>query len=261
MVSKYFKWGGGICSNQWSFYSCASRSYGSDHGPNEGHYNSSSRNRRDDQGYSPRPPVNWRESRGRGRGQPPTGRRVPQMDEQRESRFSHWKSHSQDSFQSYPSKMEPHHSSRRQSPFRPNRPPHIMPRSSFHGPTHGHQSQRNPPFHGHPSGPRSPSPRQNRNHPPDRRSGPAPTYQGSFRGAKKQAGFPLQDERRRGPPLRGRPYEHSGRGLKRWEDSGSFPLPHNGEQRPSGSQRSPREMHGRGSCTERYRSEAAAQAG
>ncbi|XP_078786714.1 uncharacterized protein si:ch211-114c12.2 isoform X2 [Oryzias latipes] len=231
------------------------RSYGSDHGPNEGHYNSSSRNRRDDQGYSPRPPVNWRESRGRGRGQPPTGRRVPQMDEQRESRFSHWKSHSQDSFQSYPSKMEPHHSSRRQSPFRPNRPPHIMPRSSFHGPTHGHQSQRNPPFHGHPSGPRSPSPRQNRNHPPDRRSGPAPTYQGSFRGAKRQAGFPPQDERRRGPPLRGRPYEHSGRGLKRWEDSGSFPLPHNGEPRPSGSQRSPREMHGRGSCTERWSSE------
>ncbi|KAM6907593.1 uncharacterized protein FYW49_014146 [Xenentodon cancila] len=224
------------------------RAYEDGHGHSEGNYNS--KNRRDVQGYSFKGPMSWRESRGRGRGRPPVARRVPQMGEQRESRFNHWRSHSRDSFQEYPSKMEPHHSQRRQSPFRPNRS-QIPHRSSPHSPAQGHQRF----FHGHPSGHRSPSPRHFRNHPADRRPGSAPTYQGSFRGPKRQSGFPHDEQRNRHPHPRERPYEHSGHGVKRWNEPGSFSHPHNGEQRPSGSQRSPREMHGRGSCAERWSSE------
>ncbi|XP_061595540.1 serine/arginine repetitive matrix protein 1 [Cololabis saira] len=228
------------------------RAYEDGHGHSEENYNS--RNRRDVQGYSFKDPVNWRESRGRGRGRgrgrPPVARRVPHMGEQRESRFNHWRSHSRDYFQEYPSKMEPHHNQRRQSPFRPNRP-QIPHRSSPHSPAQGHQRT----FHGPPSGHRSPSPRHFHNHSVDRRPGSAPTYRGSFRGPKRQSAFPHDEQRNRDPHPRERPHEHSGHGVKRWNEPGSFSHPHNGEQRPSGSQRSPREMYGRGSCAERWSSE------
>ncbi|KAG7217320.1 hypothetical protein INR49_027864 [Caranx melampygus] len=161
--------------------------------------------------------------------------------------------------------MEPHHGQRRPSPSRPNRSPHGHHQSSSRSPAHGSPGQRGPPFHGHPSGHRSPSPRHFRNHPVDRRPGATQAYQGSFRGPKRQSGSPHQEQRNRDPrgnySPRERPYEHSGHGMKRWNEAGAFSHPHNGEHRPSGSQRSPREMHGRGSCPERYRSEATIPAG
>ncbi|XP_068456586.1 serine/arginine repetitive matrix protein 2 [Clinocottus analis] len=235
------------------------RPYGDGHsiGPNEGNYNPHSKSRRDVQGYPAKAPFPFRDSRGRGR--PPVVKRAPLMGEQREPRFNHWRSQNQDSFQSYPPKMEPHHSHRRTSPSRQNRSPHAQHHSSSRSPAQGSQSQRGPPFHGHPSGHRSPSPRHFRNHPADRRPGSAPTFQGSFRGSKRQSGFQHQEQRGRDPrgnySPRERPYEHSGHGMKRWNETGSFSHPHNGEHGPSGSQRNPREMHGRGSCPERWSSE------
>ncbi|XP_037322920.2 pre-mRNA 3' end processing protein WDR33 isoform X1 [Pungitius pungitius] len=236
------------------------RPYGDGHsiGPNDGNYNPHSKSRRDVQGA----PFHWRDSRGRGR--PPVVKRVPLMGEQREPRFNHWRSQNQDSFHSYPPKMEPHHNQRR-SPFRQNRSPHGPHHSSPRSPAQGSQNQRGPPFHGHPSSHRSPPPRHFRGQLPDRRPGSAPTYQGSFRGHKRQSGFQHQEQRSRDPrgsfSPRERPYEHSGHGMKRWNEAGGFSHPHNGEHGPSGSQRNPREMHGRGSCPERYRSEATAPAG
>nr|XP_046266405.1 uncharacterized protein C2orf16 [Scatophagus argus] len=235
------------------------RPYGDGHGngPNEGNYNPSSRGRRDVQGYPGKAPFNSRESRGRGR--PPVVRRAPLMGEQREPRFNHWRSPNQDSFQSYPPKMEPHHSQRRPSPSRPNRSPHIPHQSSSRSPAQGSQSQRGPPFHGHPTGHRSPSPRHFHSHLADRRQGSTAPYQGSFRGHKRQPGFLHQEHRSRDPrenySPRERPHEHSGHGMKRWNEAGAFSHPHNGEHGPSGSQRSPREIHGRGSMPERWSSE------
>ncbi|XP_060941449.1 serine/arginine repetitive matrix protein 1 [Limanda limanda] len=235
------------------------RPYGDGHGmgQNEGNYNP--KNRRDAPGYTVKTPFNWKDSRGRGR--PPVVRRVPLMGEQREPRFNNMRSPNQDSFQSYSPKMEPHHSQRR--PFvasRPNRPPHGQHPSSSRSPAQGSPGQRGPPFHGQPSGHRSPSPRHFRNHPADRRPGSSQAFQGSFRGHKRQPGFSHQEQRSRDPrgnfSPRERPYElHSGHGMKRWNEAGAFSHPHNGEHRPSGSQRSPREMHGRGPCPERWSSE------
>ncbi|KAM9348993.1 uncharacterized protein ABDE67_011036 isoform 2-T3 [Symphorus nematophorus] len=235
------------------------RPHGDGHGmgPHDGNYNPNSKNRRDVQGYPAKVPFNWRESRGRGR--PPGVRRVPLMGEQREPRFNNWRSPNQDSFQSHPPKMEPHHNQRRPSPSRPNRSPHVQHQSSSRSPAQGSPNHRGPPFHGHPSGHRSPSPRHFRSHPADRRPGPTPPHQGSFRGHKRQPGFLHQEQRGRDPrgnySPRERPYEHAGHGMKRWNEPGEFSHPHNGEHRPSGSQRSPREMHGRGSMPERWSSE------
>nr|XP_020454469.1 serine/arginine repetitive matrix protein 2-like isoform X1 [Monopterus albus] len=237
------------------------RIYGDGHGigPSEGNYNPSSKSRRDAQGYS----GNWRDSRGRGR--PLVLKRVPLMGEQREPRFKHWRSPNQDSFHSYPPpKVEPHHS-RRPSQSRSNCPPHVQHQSSSRSPAQGSSSQRGPPFHGHPSGHRSPSPRHFRNHPADGRPGSAPPYRGSFRGPRRQSGFPHQEQRSRDTRgnycPRERPYEHSGHGTKRWNEAGVFAHSHNGEHGPSGSHRSPRVMHGRSSGPERYRSEASVPAG
>ncbi|KAM8741705.1 uncharacterized protein AB9X84_019007 [Acanthopagrus schlegelii] len=233
------------------------RPYGDGHGngPNEGSYNPNSKSRRDAQGYPGKAPFNPRDSRGRGR--PPIVRRAPLMGEQREPRFNNWRSPHQDSFQSYPPKMEPHHSQRRPSPSRPNRSPHVQHQSSSRSPAQGSPGQRGPPFHGHPSGHRSPSPRHFRNHPTDRRPGSAPASRGSFRGHKRQPGFLHQEQRNRDPrgnySPRERPHEHSGHGMKRWNEGGAFSHLHNGEHGPS--QRSPREMHGRGSMPERWSSE------
>ncbi|XP_028276821.1 uncharacterized protein C2orf16 [Parambassis ranga] len=235
------------------------RPYGDDRGmgPREGNFNPNSKGRGDVPSYSVKGPFNWRESRGRGR--PPVAKRVPPSGEQREQRFNHWRSQNHDSFQAYPPKMDPHHSQRRPSPARPHRSPHVQHHSSSHSPSQGHQSQRGPPFHGQPSGHRSPSPRHFHNHPADRRPGPSPAYQGSFRGNKRQSGFPQHEQRNRDPrgsySPRERHYDHPGHGMKRWNEAGSFSHPHNGEHGPSGSQRSPREIHGRGSCTERWSSE------
>ncbi|TKS83031.1 hypothetical protein D9C73_017140 [Collichthys lucidus] len=233
------------------------RPYGDGHGigPHEGNYNPNSKNRRDVQGDCPgKAPFHWRDSRGRGR--PPYVRRVPLMGEQREPRFNHRRSPNHDNFQSYPPKMESHHSQRRSSPSRPNRPPHVQHQSSSRSPAQGSQNHRGPPFHGHPSGHRSPSPRQFHNHPADRRPGSAPPYRGSFRGHKRQPGFQHQEQRSREPrgnfSPRERPYEHSGHGMKCWNEAGSFSHPQNGEHGPSGG---PREMHGRGSMPERWSSE------
>ncbi|XP_051258291.1 serine/arginine repetitive matrix protein 2 [Dicentrarchus labrax] len=235
------------------------RPYGDGHGigPNEGNYNPNSKSRRDVQGYQVKAPFNWKDSRGRGR--PPVVRRVPLMGEQREPRFNNWRSPNQDSFHSYPPKMEPHHSQRRPSPSRPNRSPHVQHQSSSRSPAHGSPNQRGPPFHGHPSGHRSPSPRHFRSHPADRRQGFTPANQGSFRGPRRQSGFSHQEQRNRDPrgnySPRERPFEHSGHGMKRWNEPGAFSHQHNGEHGPSGSQRSPREMHGRGPMPERWSSE------
>uniref|UniRef100_A0A8D3ALI4 Serine/arginine repetitive matrix protein 2-like n=1 Tax=Scophthalmus maximus TaxID=52904 RepID=A0A8D3ALI4_SCOMX len=240
------------------------RPYGDGHdiGQSEGNYNHN-KSRRDAQSYPVKTPFNWRDSRGRGR--PPVVKRVPLMGEQREPRFNHMRSPNQDSFQSYPPKMEPHHSQRRPSPSRPNRPPHDQHQSSSRSPAQGSPGQRGPPFHGQHSGHRSPSPRHFRGHPADRRPNSSQAYRGSYRGPRRQSGFPHQEQRSRDPRgnfnPRERPYEPSGHGMKRWNEAGPFSHPHSGDHRPSGSQRSPREMHGRGPCPERYRSEATIPAG
>lgn len=254
-----------VIIHQFLFFLCFIRPYGDGHssGQNEGNYNPNSKSRRDVQGYPGKAPFNSRESRCRGR--PLVLRRTPLMGEEREPRFNHWRSPNQDSFQSYPPKMEPHHSQRRPSLSRPNRPPHDQHQSSSRSPAQGSQSQRGPPFHGHHAGHRSPSPRHFRSHPADRRPGPPPPSRGSFRGHKRQPGFLHQEQRSRNPrgnySPRERPHEHSGHGMKRWNEAGAFSHPHNGDHRPSGSQRSPREMHGRGSMPERYKSEATVPAG
>lgn len=187
------------------------------------------------------------------------------MGEQREPHFNNWRSPNQDSFQSYHTKMEPHHSQRRPSPSRSNRSPHRQHQSSSRNPAQGSQNHRGPPFHGHPSVHRSLSPRHFRSHPADRRPGPTPQSLGSFRGHTRQPGFLHQQQRNRDPRRnfspRERPHEHSGHGMKRWNEAGVFSHPHNGEHRPSGSQRSPREMHGRGSMPERYKIETTVPAG
>ncbi|KAM3601202.1 uncharacterized protein V6R79_008911 [Siganus canaliculatus] len=222
-------------------------------GQSDGHYNP--KGRRDVQGYHPKTPYNWRDTRGRGR--PPVVRRAPLMGEQREPRSSHWRPPNQDSFQSYPPKMEPHHSQRRPSPSHLNRSPHVHHQSSSRSPGHGSPGHRGPPFHAPPSGHRSPSPRHFRSPPADRR--PFPTSHGPFRGHKRQPGFIHPEQRNRdsrdnyGP--RERSADHAGHGMKRWNHAGGFSHPHNGEHGPSGSHRSPREMHGRGSMPERWSSE------
>ncbi|XP_072302322.1 uncharacterized protein [Eucyclogobius newberryi] len=193
------------------------------------------RSRREDHDFHGKPPPpHWKESRGRGR--PPMAKRVPPVGEPRESRFNSWRSSNEDSYRSYPSKMEPHHQ-RRPSPSRPNRSPH--------GPHHSRSPQytrspahRSPPFHSHPPpGHRSPSPRHFHSHPEDRRPGPPPPFRGSFRG-KRHPGFSHPEQRNRDPPgnYRERPYEppHT----KRWNGAGAFAHPHN--------DKNPREFHGRG---------------
>ncbi|XP_061904523.1 serine/arginine repetitive matrix protein 2 [Entelurus aequoreus] len=237
------------------------RPYGDGHGsgPREGNYSPSTKTRRDHHGGPGKPPVHWRESRGGGR--PPSDRRGPPMGDQREPRFNNWRSHNQDSHQSYAPKMEPHHSQRRPPSSRLNRPPQAQHQSSSRSPqSRGSPGQRGPPPHGHSSGHRSPSPRHFRGHPADKRPGSAPAYQGSFRGPKRQPDFPHQEQRFRGPrgdfSPRGRPFADSGHGMKRWNNNnGAFAHPHNGEHGPSGSQRSPREMQGRGSFSERWSSQ------
>ncbi|CAN9501418.1 unnamed protein product [Ophioblennius macclurei] len=224
-----------------------SRPHGDDHdmGRNEGNYSPHAKSRRDVQDYPSKAPCNWRESRGRGRS--PAVRRVPLMGEQREPRFDHWKSQGQDSY------LEAEHCQRR-LPRSPQ-----MHHQSSHSPSHGHHSHRGRSFNSHPSGHMSPPPRHFQSHPADRRPGSGSPYQGSFRDPKRHMGYPPQDQRGRDPrgyrSSRGRPYEDSGYGMKRWNMTGSFSHPRNGEHGPSGSQRSPREMHGRGPCTERWSSE------
>ncbi|XP_054611197.1 serine/arginine repetitive matrix protein 1 [Dunckerocampus dactyliophorus] len=236
------------------------RGYGDGHGsgPRDGNYSPSSKSRRDPDGAPGKPSVNWRESRGRGR--PPPDRRGLPMGDQREPRFNNWRSHNEDSYHSYSPKMEPHHSQRRPPSSRPNRSPHAHHQSSARSPqSRGPPGHRGPPLHGHSSGHRSPSPRHFRGHPGDKRPGSAPAFQGSFRGPKRQPDFPHQEQRLRGPrgdfSPRGRPFADSGHGMKRWNNNGAFAHPHNGEHGPSSSQRSPREMQGRGSCQERWSSQ------
>ncbi|XP_034034377.1 serine/arginine repetitive matrix protein 1 [Thalassophryne amazonica] len=224
----------------------------------DGHGSGSHEGRRASQGYSGKAPFHWKDSRGRGR--PPVARRVPLMAEQREPRFNHWRSHNQDSgFQPYPPKMVPHHSQRRPPSSRPTRSPHAQHQSSFRIPARGPPGQRGPPFHGPPSGHRSPSPRHFRSHPDDRRPSSTMPYRGSFRGPRRQSAFPYPQQQGRdsrgnyGPRMR--PYEPSDRDGKRWNESGAFSHLHKEEHGTSGSQRNPRELHGRGSCPERWSSD------
>lgn len=245
-------------------FACLFRNYedGHDNGPNEGNYHTNSKSRRDVHGYPAKVALDSRESRGRGR--PSIVRRAPLIGQPREPRFNHWRSQNQDSFHSYPPKREPHYTERRPSPARTSRAPHIHHQSSSRSPAHGSQSHRGPPFHGHPSDHRSPSPRHFRSHPFDRRPCSGPPYRGAFRGHKRQPDF-LHHEQRREPREtynpRDRPHEHPSHGMKRWNEPGSFSHSRNGEHGPSGSQRSPREMHGRGSMPQRYRSDATIPAG
>lgn len=230
---------------------------------NEGSYNPSSRGRRDAHSYPVKAPFNLRESRGRGRH--PVGRRAHLVKGQREPRFNNWSSPNQDSFHTYTPKMEPHHNQRRPSPSRLNRSPHVQHHSSSRSAARGSQSQRGSPFHGHRSGHRPESPRHFRSHPADRRPGSTQPPHGSFRGHKRQPGFVHPDQRNRDSRgsynPRGRLHDRSGHGMKRWNEAGGFPHQFNGEHRPSGSQRNPREMHGRGLMPERYKSEARVPAG
>lgn len=181
------------------------------------------------------------------------------MGEQREPRFNHWRSSNQDSYHSYPPKMEPHYNQRRPSSPRQNHPPHNHHFSSGRIPTRGSHSLRGPPFHTHPSDHQSPSSRHFHTHPADRRPDSAPTSRGSFRGYKRHPAFVHPDHRNRDPhgyySPRERHHEYSGHGMKRWNDVRGFSHPHNGEHRPSSSHRSPREMHGRGLLPERYKSD------
>uniref|UniRef100_H3BVX9 Uncharacterized protein n=1 Tax=Tetraodon nigroviridis TaxID=99883 RepID=H3BVX9_TETNG len=217
---------------------------------NEGNYSPDSKSRRDDQDYPVKAPYNSRESRGRGR--------TPLMGEQREPRFNHWRSSSQDSYQSYPPKMELHHNQRRPSSPRHNRPPHhhFTPGCA---PTRGYHSQRGRPFHAHPSDRQSPSSRHFHSHPADRRPEWAPPYRGFFRGHKRHPAFVHPDYRNRDPrgnySPRERHHEYTGHGMKRWNEAGGYSHPYNGEHRPYNSQRSPREMHGRGLMPERWSSD------
>lgn len=179
------------------------------------------------------------------------------MGEHRESRFNHWRSSNQDSYHSYPPKMEPHHNQRRPSPPRQNRPPYDHHFSRGRTPTRGSYGQRGPHFHTYPSDHQPPSSRHFHNYPADRRPDSAPTPRGSFRGHKRQPAFGHPDHRNRYPRYspRERHHEYTGHGMKRWNEVGGFSHPHNGEHRPSSSQRSPREMHGRGLMPERYKSD------
>ncbi|XP_061659809.1 uncharacterized protein si:ch211-114c12.2 isoform X2 [Syngnathoides biaculeatus] len=235
-----------------------SRSYGDGHGSGqrEENYSPNSKTRRDPHGHPGKPSVNWRESRGRGR--PPPDRRVPLI-EDREPRFNNWRAHNQDSYRSFPPKIEPPHSQRRPPSSRPNRSPHAHHQSSSRSPARGSPGHRGPPPFGHSSAHRSPSPRHFRGHPGEKRPGPAPAFHGSFRDGKRQPGFSHQEQRYRGPRVdvnsRERPFVDSGHSKKRWNDTGGFSHPHNGKHGPPGPQRSPREMHGRGSCPERWSSE------
>ncbi|XP_077403105.1 uncharacterized protein LOC144036385 isoform X2 [Vanacampus margaritifer] len=228
------------------------RAYGDGHGSGtrDGNYSPNSKTRRDTHDHPGKPHVNWRESRGRGR--PPPDRRALLMEDQREPRFNNWRAHNQDAYQSYPPKMELQHSQRRPPPSRPNRSPN---QSSSRSPLRGSPGHRGPPPHGHSSAHRSPSPRHFRGHSSDKRPGPAPPFQGSFRGPKREPGFPHQEQRYRGPRGDERPFMESGHGKKRWNDAGAFSHPHNGQHGPPGPQRSLREMHGRGSFPERWSSE------
>ncbi|KAM4620188.1 uncharacterized protein ACJ7VT_006894 [Polymixia lowei] len=225
--------------------------------PREEHYSPHLKNRRDVQDYPGKAPLNWRESRGRGR--PPFTKRVPLMGERREPPFNHWRSQNQDSFHSYTHQMEPHHNHRRPSPSRQIRPPQVQHRSSSHSPVQGSAGHRGPPFRGHPTGHRAPSPRHYHSHPADRRPASTTPYQGSFRGPKRQPGFPHEQHRSQDPrgaySPRDRQYEPSAHGAKRWNGAGEFSHQHNGEHGPSGSQRKPREFHGRSSYPERWSGE------
>ncbi|XP_053704022.1 uncharacterized protein si:ch211-114c12.2 isoform X2 [Synchiropus splendidus] len=178
-------------------------------------------------------PFNGRESRGRGR--PLFTKRLPLMEEHREPRFNHWRSQNQDSFRSYSPKMEPH----QRRPIRPLYPHH---RQSSRSPPRGSLSPRGRPFHGHPSDHRSPFQRRFPSH-------QGSSDRGSFRGHRRPPPFEddQRDPRRDFGP-RERTYDHPGHGTKRWNE----PPLHNG---PSGSQRSPRDMQGRGPCPERWSSE------
>lgn len=232
------------------FLICSIRPYG--HGrPHEENYDT--RGRRDVHGYEERTHFSSRESRFRGR--PMRRGRATLMGEERHPRFSDWRSYNQDSFESYP-KTEAYHSPRRPSHPKSHHPPHDHPDSYPHS-----RSQRGPPVHGHHSGHRSPSPRNVHSHPSYRRPGSPPHSRGSFRGHKRP-GFLHQEQWNRHPrgnfSSRGRPREFSSHGMKPWNEGEEFSHPYNGEHRPSGSQRSPREMHGRGPVPERYKSEAPA---
>lgn len=235
------------------------RPYGDHHGlrHREGNYNPNVK-RRDAQGYAERPPFNWRESRGRGRGRPRGIKRMPLMGELREPRFNHSRSPSHDSFHTYPPKMDSYDHQRRPSSSRPNRPPRGQHHSSSRSPRPGSPGRRGPPFPGQHQGHRPSSPRHFPNHPADRRPSSSQEYRGSFRGHRRQSRFPhheqqSQDHRRSYSP-RERPFDHSGQGTKRWNEGGGFSSPNNGEHRPPRSNRSPREMNERGSCPERYMS-------
>lgn len=235
------------------------RPYGDHHGlrHREGNYNPNVK-RRDAQGYAERPPFNWRESRGRGRGRPRGIKRMPLMGELREPRFNHSRSPSHDSFHTYPPKMDSYNHQRRPSSSRPNRPPRGQHHSSSRSPRPGSPGRRGPPFPGQHQGHRPSSPRHFPSHPADRRPSSSQEYRGSFRGHRRQSRFPhheqqSQDHRRSYSP-RERPFDHSGQGTKRWNEGGGFSSPNNGEHRPPRSNRSPREMNERGSCPERYMS-------
>lgn len=227
-------------------FSCF-RPYGHGHAHHE---NYDTRERRDGESYEGRTHFSSRESRFRGR--PMRRGRATLMGEERHPRFSSWRSYNQDSFESHP-KTEMYHSPRRH---------HHHPKA--HRSPHDHTdsyrrsgSQRGPPIHGHHSGHRSPSPRNS--HPSDRRLGSPPHSRGSFRGHKRP-GFLHQVQWSRPPgghfSSRGRPREFSSHGMKPWSEGEDLSHHYNGEHRPSGSQRSPREMRGRGPVPERYRSRA-----
>ncbi|CAL8365144.1 unnamed protein product [Lota lota] len=223
--------------------------------------------RRDGPDYTGKAPRSWRGSRG-GRGRPPFTKRTPLMAERREPAHGSWRPQHQDSFQSsYSHQIDPHHSHRRPSPSRPNRPLEAHHRPAPHSPSHASPGHRGPSYReGHSDrGHRSPSPWHFNKSPADRRPGSSAPYRGSFRGPNRHPGGPHGEQRN--PDHRGhyspreRQSDHPAHGSKRWGGDGVFPHQHNGEYRPPSPQRKPREFQRRNSYPERYKRRASMRAG
>ncbi|KAJ8412603.1 hypothetical protein AAFF_G00129390 [Aldrovandia affinis] len=243
------------------------------------HYGSHSRDQRE---FREVKSLGWREPRGRGptRGRPPHFTKGPQpMDEWRDpvQHFhrpsGQWRPQAQGRFHGYatqPDHLSPesHRSHRRLSPPRPNHSPPAHRRQPMQSPSHGALGHRRPspraPFPGPHPGHRPPSPR----HFHSNMRLPSPVaHPGPYRGPHRRPGPTGEQDRSRD---RGagrdhspgeRLFEHQTR-AEHWNGTGGFSCPRSGERRFSNSpQRKSQEFHRRNLYPERYRSEAAVQAG
>ncbi|XP_064206873.1 serine/arginine repetitive matrix protein 1-like isoform X1 [Anguilla rostrata] len=257
-----------------------SQSYGS-HEPHgrlqrADHYGSHSRDQRE---FREMKAPQWREPRGGGpmRGRPPHFNKGPRlMDEWRDPAHhfhrpaGQWRPQAQGRFHGYASQLdhfspEPHRAHRRSSPPRSSHSPPPHRRLPMHTPGNGPPIYKrlSPrlPLHGPHPGHRPPSPHHF--HGSMRQLSPVP-HHGPYRGPHRRPGPTGEDRSRERGPYRDhspgeRLFDRLPRG-ERW--NGGFPRSLSGERRFSNSpQRKSQEFHRRGSYPERYRSEAAVQAG